>query len=216
MYKNSLKRRIFLLTLLFATGLAVAIGVNVSLAGAQELVEERGTGTQQCTITVTTGLEVVGLQTAGDCPAITVVQQTVTSTTQTESTPEPTRPLRALLEFDAPLPELAGVDNAFAPLWADIQEQQAAFYEMYGRHWQGLTIGPGITVTYPSDQAVTWADFLTYTPATTYTLRIDTYNGPAGPGYIAVIGWGEWESAINHGIEDRGYEWRIVPEEQTP
>lgn len=131
-----------------------------------------------------------------------------------ESSPQAPTLLTLLDDEPAPTPELQGVENAFGPLWEEIKTQQEGFYELYGRYWQGLTIGPGIVPTYPNDQAVTWGDMLGYTPTPTYTLRIDTYNGPAGPGYVAALLYDGWEAAINYGIEDRGYEWRPIYEEE--
>lgn len=115
-----------------------------------------------------------------------------------------------LLDDDpAPTPELQGVEAAFGPLWAEIEAAQEGFYELYGRYWQGLTIGPGIVPTYPSDQAMTWEEFLSYTPSPTYTLEISSYIGPLGPGYFAELNYNSYTKIVSVGLLDLDKPWTL-------
>lgn len=87
------------------------------------------------------------------------------------------------------------VDLRIVALWADIQSVQSDYHATHGRYWQGLRThsvipanggedAPDIGTTTPTDQPDVWPGVLVAN-ALPMALTIDTYDGPAGQGYIA-------------------------------
>lgn len=101
------------------------------------------------------------------------------------------------------------------------------YLQSTGRFFQGLpthTIVPGEdnmataeTDTHPQDQISSWGD-LGISPGSlpsTASIRIDTYSGPQGNGYVVIaqttIDGHTWQRTISVGPEEwRGSEWQIA------
>jgi hypothetical protein len=118
------------------------------------------------------------------------------------------------------------VDAKLAELWPVVQTKQAAYLASRGRYWQGIRTIAGnppedaaeVAVNLaakPSYQAESWADFAIGLPATLgFSLRIDTYSGPQGKGYVGTV-----EAMKNGVIYDRAANvgpetWRAHPWQQ--
>lgn len=117
------------------------------------------------------------------------------------------------------------VDTWLANRWATVQTKQAAYLAKTGRYFQGLRthtvlepadgveLAPDNVLVKPTDQVERWADVITLPATMPCVLRIDTYDGPAGKGYVATVrvklagSW--WERAQQVGPETyRTHAWR--------
>ena len=89
------------------------------------------------------------------------------------------------------------VDDRLAALWTAIQNKEAAYYAANGKYWQGLrtmsaipadgaTALPDIGTATPTDQPDSWPLALRQV-AMEMALRIDTYAGAQGNGYVATV-----------------------------
>lgn len=107
-------------------------------------------------------------------------------------------------------------------LWSHIQNRQENYLAAHGRYFQGLRThvviplegaeaAPDAIADKPTDQAEGWADQFTLPAAFPCQLRINTYDGPLGKGYVGIvrvrIGGETWERRQNNGPEV----WRTVP-----
>lgn len=101
---------------------------------------------------------------------------------------------------------------------------QSSYYQAHYTYQQVLwshTIAPSVStapdnlLARPDDQIATGQDFwlgANLPAATAYRVRVDVYNGPAGPGYVvileAVVSGQSWLKMINVGPETwRSTEW---------
>lgn len=91
------------------------------------------------------------------------------------------------------------VDNWLAARWPTVQARQTLYASNHGgRYYQGLwthdTIpvdgadgAPNNILIKPSDQAETWADFVTLPASFPCSMRIDVYQSSEGWGYVATV-----------------------------
>lgn len=90
------------------------------------------------------------------------------------------------------------VDDKLAAAWTQLQNRQAAYLGTHGRYFQGIKThavtpadgdetAPALTRR-PTDQTENWSDAGFNLPATLpMALQIDTYDGPQGKGFVAVL-----------------------------
>jgi len=129
-------------------------------------------------------------------------------------------------------PDLSAID-AEVDAWLDdvmfwqldYRQNHPAYYQMLWSHATApdhLTpAAPDYLGAGPDDQGETgwnlWLD--NNLPSTTnYRLKIDTYNGMSGEGFVVVVETtvsGEtWQKAINFGNETyRGHSWQLIPDD---
>lgn len=191
---------------------ALLLTIGASAQGMSDRPAPGGGGGCVITVTKSTG-GAVGLATAGECPAITVVNVQPTPT----SASAPRRPVAA----PAPgvPPELLLIDDAFWPVWDEIQYAQQNVRANFGSFFQGLPSGDGLGENIPTDQGLLWSQFLPGYDITllTYTLSVGIYQGQAGLGYVAgltkTLATGEtWVRSIAMGLEPgRTSNWKLVP-----
>lgn len=141
-----------------------------------------------------------------EAPTATPMPETPTYITVTLPTEEPPSFLLAKpVELESAV--IAGgsveellqeVDQDIAVIWPTVVLRQSRFFEMTrGRYWQGLATHddppadgnpapPDNWWDHPSDQPFEWRhiNILPYTPLA-YSVQMDVYDGPYGPGYIA-------------------------------
>ena len=123
---------------------------------------------------------------------------------------------------------LGRIDALIDGLWPIWVQQQLAYREMTGgRYFQGLLTHsrtpagddyPDRWLDHPTDQQYRWADFggLRLSPMS-FAVRMDTYTGPEGPGWVACIRAVDrgqtWQCCINYGPEvSRNTDWEVVSE----
>lgn len=116
------------------------------------------------------------------------------------------------------------VDDRLASLWTAIQNKEAQYAAAHGgRYWQGrvthsvipadgATATPDIGTASPTDQPDPWPLALRQV-AMEMALRIDTYAGAQGNGYVAtvfvVINGTVWRRAAQMGPETwRAHGWQ--------
>ena len=121
----------------------------------------------------------------------------------------------------------AAVDTWLTNRWTAIKSNQDNYLASHGRYFQGLwthevlipsdgieTV-PDNVLTKPTDQADRWADVISLPLAMPCRLRIDTYHGPSGRGFVATlevkIGLRVWSRSTQVGPESwRELAWHQV------
>lgn len=126
------------------------------------------------------------------------------------------------------------VDAQLATLWAAIQAAQDEYYAAHDRYWQGKPthaadlaytaakegdVEPDRIDDHPTDQAESWRDLFPQWAAVKLraALRIDTYSGPSGDGYVGTVrvkyDGTVYERSQNSGPEtERTLAWHVVSE----
>lgn len=124
----------------------------------------------------------------------------------------------------------ADIDQRLAAKAGEIVAKQAAYLAAHGRYWQGLCthsvipedgeeLPPDRAAEKPFYQAESWLDLGGLPETTMSALRIDTYDGPHGKGFVVVsevmIDGQLWSRSINFGPETfRDSEWKTISNEQ--
>lgn len=111
-----------------------------------------------------------------------------------------------------------GLASMVAPTGTmSIIDAQAMYYAWNTRYWQGLPTHsqipdvaapsvPDMAASHPTDQPESWLDVDIYLPdPMSILMRVDTYRGPGGDGYVAVsqviVSGTLWQRSINVGPE---------------
>lgn len=126
--------------------------------------------------------------------------------------------------------ELEYYDAQIAVFLPRLDDFQYQYHVTNGRYYQALTshasapdvptVPDGIAVS-PTDQPETLAYLWQYAglpDALAWSLRVDTYSGPQGDGYVlsveTVVSGGTWKRSVNFGPDAwRGADWYLVTEE---
>jgi hypothetical protein len=117
--------------------------------------------------------------------------------------------------------------EVFAPM---LETYQDDYFAANGTYFQALAshssppegdANPDGLPSHPTDQAEALADLWDYAglPASVnWSFRVDTYDGPDGPGYVLTVGCSHgndhWQRSINYGPESyRTVDWFVLEDE---
>lgn len=150
-------------------------------------------------------------------PVVEVVYITVTVPAPT---PAPVSTgISALGVMAAPDPRLTQAEIILRPFWRDLIIRQREFYAIYGTFYQGSIILPGanftrtVTVDTPTDQGLTWADFMggEFNYTIPLPLMVDVYDSPVrGAGFSLYARALGYEKRVCYGRRQCSYDWRPV------
>jgi hypothetical protein len=91
------------------------------------------------------------------------------------------------------------VDDFLTNLWTTIKAREATYLAANGKYWQGLVthsvtpaegadVVPNLTATSkPTDIAEKWTDVFTVPATMPCSVKVDTYSGPKGIGYVGTV-----------------------------
>lgn len=116
------------------------------------------------------------------------------------------------------------VSNRLTALWPTLVAKQTAYFNLKGKYFQGIkthdiTPDDGVDADAdltkrPTDQIETWADFGVATFKEGFSLEIHSYNGPLGPGFVAILSITKsgktWSMSKNYGPENRDRAWTEI------
>lgn len=210
--KPKSERVVFVVVICLLIGLVVV----ATLPGyALPVLQVTETPTQEPTI-----ITVTVVITATPSPTITptLAQETPTLTPTVTPTAIPLPPGAPAI--------LADIEAEFMTIWPEIGDRQLIYYFSHGTPWQGLVTHSVIPadgvianadrlLLHPTDSTVNWLDFYPSFPlASRYALRVDTYQGEGGRGFVAhlfiYIGADLWHRAIDYGSGQGNQEWAIT------
>lgn len=120
-------------------------------------------------------------------------------------------------------PQLDYIDAQLAVFLPRLETFQNDYYYNNGQYYQALQshtappagVVPADVTSHPTDQdailATLW-DFAGLPDETNWSLQIDTYNGPSGPGYVLTVktdvNGSIWIKSINYGPDTyRSADW---------
>lgn len=125
----------------------------------------------------------------------------------------------------------ATIESRLTSRLADIAQKQSAFFVEHGRYWQGLETSSaapadGVDVTpdrvdsRADGESKSWQDMGGLPPMLGSQLRVDTYDGPQGKGYVFVarirVAGQLHERRWNFGPDmTQEADWRLVDERLT-